>query len=168
MEATSSELQGLVTELLACLAKDNPEPQEQWYFSGFSEPAIQLLAIAEAEKTGLVETKGERNTPDWQIRLTKLGRYKLAGGVPRNDVRSDGYAALERLTNVARVMHVLEHGSRNVVPLSTDEVTDIASAMHYMRSQKSSMLQVAGLVADLEREIASLKKEHIQDMKSEV
>lgn len=176
---TKSEERDDVAELVADLVWDNPAPSERWFRRDAFDPMYTLAVIDAAVRKGYVETKGSRSGPDFEMRLTRLGR-SASGGAEGGRSRSDGYAALERMTTAAKLAFVPAHvwtvqngcswtriGTQgedgNVLrpTVAKDGFPDIIAAhgvMDYlMAAQPLEVAKVAALVADLEQEVRELR-----------
>nr|WP_250808211.1 hypothetical protein [Neorhizobium tomejilense] len=93
---TEKALHPDVAEIVAELQIDNPEPRETWKSRGFWDPKFALAAIDRAERAGVIETRGDRGSDDYQFRFTAYGRRIASGGQP-DIAAADGFKALERL-----------------------------------------------------------------------
>jgi hypothetical protein len=83
-------------EIVAEMTVDNPAPTEPWKKRSFWNPQFSLAAINQAEQAGVIETRGDRDTDEYEFRFTAYGRLVSQGHKPQHGV-SDGLLALERL-----------------------------------------------------------------------
>ena len=78
MDAKAIKLTDAQVEFLEELAFENPKPEEKWMRRENWEPMFPLAVIDAAVRKRLIETRGDRHSPDFSFRFTPAGREALA------------------------------------------------------------------------------------------